>query len=262
MQEDGSGMADARIKARFIEPMLLQRTQRLSEGGVWSYELKLDGFRAVAFKTCGRVHLRSRNDKDFSGRYPAIAKALAAMPDETVIDGEVVALDSEGRPSFNALQNYESATLVYYVFDVMILAGEDVMSKPLGARRQLLQERVLANLGEPIRESPALDASLPDLISSVKAHGLEGLIAKRRDSRYESGERSGAWQKMRVNRAQPFVIAGYTLGAKNFDAIVFGSYDGGKLMYAGRTRSGFTPALRDQLLSSMRCCSAGRSTAS
>jgi ATP-dependent DNA ligase len=165
-------------------------------------------------------------------------------------------LDSTGRPSFNALQNYETATLIYYVFDVMILAGRDVMNEPLSARRQLLQERVLAKLGEPIRESPEMDAGLPDLISSVKAHGLEGLVAKRRDSRYESGERSGAWQKMRVNRGQPFVIGGYTLGAKNFDAIVFGYYDGGKLVYAGRTRSGFTPSSRDQLFKRFRMLAA------
>jgi ATP-dependent DNA ligase len=172
--------------------MLLERTEKLPQGGAWQYELKLDGFRAVAFKTDGRIHLRSRNDKDFNARYRAIVQAFAGIPDETVIDGEIVALDSAGRPSFNALQNYETATLIYYVFDVMILAGRDVMSEPLSARRQLLQEDVLARSGEPIRESPVLDASLPDLISSVKAHGLEGLVAKRRDSRYESGERSGA----------------------------------------------------------------------
>ena len=106
---------------------------------------------------------------------------------------------------------------------------------------------MLARLDEPIRESPELDASLPDLVRSVKAHGLEGLVAKRRDSRYEPGQRSGAWQKMRVNREQPLLIAGYTVGARNFDAIVFGYYDGGKLLYAGRTRSGFTPASREQL---------------
>jgi DNA ligase D-like protein (predicted ligase) len=241
------GETDIKIKARFIEPMLLEPAANLPQGQVWSYELKLDGFRAITFKTGGRVHLRSRNDKDFNVRYPAITQALAAMPDETVIDGEIVALDSAGRPSFNALQNYETATLIYYVFDVMILAGKDVMDEPLSVRRQLLQERVLAKLGEPIRESPELDASLPDLISSIKAHRLEGLVAKRRDSRYESGQRSGAWQKMRVNRGQPFVIAGYTLGARSFDAIIFGYYDGGKLMYAGRTRSGFTSASRDQL---------------
>jgi bifunctional non-homologous end joining protein LigD len=242
-------MSDRATKACFIEPMLLQRAEKLPEGSSWTYELKLDGFRALAIKNGGRIHLRSQNDKDFNARYPAIAQALTQMPDETVIDGEIVALDQSGRPSFNALQNgTASAPLIYYVFDVMVLAGEDLMKEPLAARRELLAEQVLAKLDEPIRESPTLEASLPNLISSVKAHGLEGLVAKRRDSRYEPGQRSGAWQKMRVNREQPLVISGYTVGTRNFDAILFGYYDGGKLMCAGRTRSGFTSASREQLV--------------
>ena len=242
-------MADPQTKAHFIEPMLLLRTNRLPEGAGWEYEVKLDGYRAIAFRSGGHVHLRSRNNKDFSGKYSGIVKALSSLPDETVIDGELVALDEASRPSFNALQNYGSSKgpLLYYVFDVLTIRGRDVMGEPLSSRRELLDREILPKLREPIRVSAVLDASLPDLIHAVKAQGLEGLVAKRKNSRYESGQRSGAWQKMRVNLGQEFVIAGYTRAPRAFDALVFGYYQHGKLLYAARTRNGFTPASRDEL---------------
>jgi bifunctional non-homologous end joining protein LigD len=244
----------AKVKPRFIEPMLLLRTEKLPEGPEWEYEIKLDGYRAVAFKTAGKPSLRSRNDNDFALRYPSIAKALAALPDDTAVDGEIVALDEEGKPSFNALQNYGSskADLIYYIFDVMVLSGKDVMGEPLAKRRELLEKKVLPKLDEPIRYSPALEASLSDLIQSVKAQGFEGLVAKRRDSKYQPGERTGAWQKMRVNQGQELVIAGYTPSSKNFDALVIGYYEDGKLMYAARTRNGFTPASRAELFKKLK----------
>jgi bifunctional non-homologous end joining protein LigD len=166
-----------------------------------------------------------------------------------VIEGEVVALDEAGRPSFNALQNVGSSNvrLAYYVFDVLTLAGRSLMQHPLSNRRDLLDSSVLPKLKEPIRESSQLKASVPDLIRTVRAHGLEGIVAKRLDSRYEPGRRSGAWQKMRIDAGQEFVIAGYTTSPKNFDALIFGYYEGDKLIYAGRTRNGFTPASRAQL---------------
>jgi bifunctional non-homologous end joining protein LigD len=200
------------------------------------------------------VRLRSRNDNDFTARYPAIAKALGALPDETVIDGEVVAIDESGRPSFNALQNHRSPAtpLIYYVFDVMVLAGTDVRAQPLTRRRELLEREILSRFADPIRYSPALDAGLRDLIRSVREQGLEGLVAKRLDSVYEAGQRSGAWQKMRINRSQEFVIGGYTVGGKTFDALVFGYYDGPRLLYVARTRNGFTPRLREELLKRLR----------
>jgi ATP-dependent DNA ligase len=215
--------------------MLLLRTERLPEGPDWLYEVKLDGYRALAVKSGGNVQLRSRNDNDFSMRYARLTKALDAMPDETVIDGEIVALDKDGKPSFNALQNYGSSSgpMLYYVFDVLILSGRDVMGETLDARRALLEKHVLAKLDEPIRYSPELQATLPDLIRSVKAQGLEGLVGKRRSSKYEPGLRSGAWQKMRTNQGQEFVIAGYTPSPKNFDALVIGYYEGGKLIVRG-----------------------------
>ena len=234
--------------------MLLQPKTELPTGSHWLYELKLDGYRAIAFKTGGRVYLRSRNDNDFSGRYPALVKALADLPDETIIDGEVVALDESGRPSFNALQSSgaSSKPSYYFVFDLMMLEAENLTGQPLERRRQLLQQKVLPRLKEPIRLSLELQADVADLVGSVKAQGLEGLVAKRRDSRYEPGQRSGAWQKMRVNHVSEFVIGGYTPSAKNFDALIFGHYDNGKPIYVARTRNGFTPLSRDQLFQRFR----------
>jgi DNA ligase D-like protein (predicted ligase) len=251
---DDQSVTARRTSASFIDPMLLLRTEMLAEGPNWIYELKLDGYRAVAFKTDGKVHLRSRNDNDFTVRYASIAKALAALPNETVIDGEVVAPDEEGRPSFSALQNYGSSSgpLLYYVFDVLMLAGRNVMGETLERRRDLLEQKILPRLKEPIRYSPELKASLSDLVASVKAQGFEGLVAKRRDSLYEPGQRSGAWQKMRVNQGQEFVIGGYTPTAKNFDALIFGYYQAGKLIYAARSRNGFTPASRAELFKKIK----------
>jgi DNA ligase D-like protein (predicted ligase) len=229
--------------------MLLLKTDSLPDDSRWLYELKLDGYRAIAFKRDGTVHLRSRNDNDFDVRYPGVVKALANMPNDTVIDGELVAFDEEGRPSFNALQNFGSAPapVVYYLFDIMVLAGRNIMREPLEKRRELLEKKVLPKLRGPVRYSAPLTATLPVLIESVKVHGLEGLVAKRCNSAYEPGLRTGAWMKMRVNRGQEFVIGGYTRGTKTFDALIFGYFDGDKLIDVARTRNGFTPVTRAQL---------------
>ncbi len=244
-----------RVKATFIEPMLLLSTGRLpNDQGTYEYGLKLDGYRAIAFKTSGKVFLRSRNNKDFSARYRAVVRALGGLPDDTVIDGEIVALDESGKPSFSLLASLASseASIHYYVFDVMVLNGRDIMREPLAIRRALLQQEVLPTLAEPLRYIEPLDAALPVLIQSVKAFGFEGLVAKRLDSPYEPGLRSGKWQKMRVNRGQEFVIGGYTIGSSTFDALIIGYYDGDRLIYVARIRSGFTPAARAQVFRKFR----------
>jgi len=121
------------------------------------------------------------------------------------------------------------------------------MGEPLWERRELLQRRILPNLAEPVRYYPPLEGNLADLIAAVRAYQFEGLVAKQLDSVYEPGLRSGAWQKMRINRGQEFVIGGYTPSPKNFDALIFGYYEGDRLLYVARTRNGFTPHSREQV---------------
>src|SRR5690348_17277345 len=130
--------------------MLLLRTEKLPEGPDWTYEIKLDGYRALAFKKAGKIHLRSRNDNDFNARYPGIVAALAPLPNDTVIDGEVVVLDGDGRPSFNTLQNYGSADalLHFYVFDPLVLKGGKVTKETL---RNYWESLPCRRLSEPIR---------------------------------------------------------------------------------------------------------------
>jgi hypothetical protein len=134
--------------ARFIEPMLLLRTDKLPEGDGWRYEVKFDGYRALAIKSGGSVRLRSRNDKDFTKRYPGVVAALCGLPDETVIDGEVVALDAAGKPAFQLLQN-GGTNVHFYAFDVLILSGKDVTDEPLVKRRELLENHVLPGIPAP-----------------------------------------------------------------------------------------------------------------
>jgi ATP-dependent DNA ligase len=126
------------------------------------------------------------------------------------------------------------------------------MDEPLTKRRELIETHILPKLADPIRYSPILEGTLKDLIHSVKTQGLEGLVAKRRESKYEPGLRSGAWQKMRVNQGQELVIAGHTPSPKNFDALVIGYYEGDDLKYAARTRNGFTPASRVELFKKLK----------
>jgi bifunctional non-homologous end joining protein LigD len=242
------------VTAHFIEPMTCLALAKLPTGSAWEYELKLDGYRAIAFKTRALVHLRSRNDKDFTQRYPALVRSLVPLPEETVVDGEIVALDDSGRPSFNLLQNYASReyTLVFYLFDLLILEGNDVRNEPREARRKLLSARVMPRLAEPVRFSETIQASASELLRAVREQGLEGVVAKRLDTSYQSGKRSGAWVKMRVNRGQELVIGGYVPMSDNFDSIVVGYYEGDQLIYVARIRNGFTPAARAALFKQFR----------
>jgi DNA ligase D-like protein (predicted ligase) len=238
--------ARARQPARFVEPMQSLAVAKLPEGPNWEYQIKFDGYRALGIKSGSRVRLVSRNGNDFSARFPSIVNALSKLPEDTVVDGEIVALDETGRPSFNVLQNYNHAAtpLHFYVFDLLHLAGINLRDRPLDERRELLRAKVMPRMQGHVLFSETLQATAAEIVAAVKKQGLEGVIAKRRDSLYEPGRRSGAWVKMRINKGIELVIGGYVPTGKNFDSLIVGYYERNDLIYVARVRNGFVPALR------------------
>jgi ATP-dependent DNA ligase len=197
-----------RVKtARFIQPMECLPVERMPEGDAWTYELKLDGYRLVGVRVGSRVALYSRRGTDLSRRFECVTAALATLPDETVIDGELVALDEQGKPNFNLLQNFRSAEshVMLYAFDVLVRRGEDLTKQTLSERRKILESTIRPN--DHLGVSQVSNQTASEMLAFVKSHGLEGIIAKRADSVYEPGRRSGVWVKRRINLSQEFVIA-------------------------------------------------------
>src|SRR5947209_13808789 len=234
-------------KPRFVEPMKARLVDDPPAHGQWLYELKFDGIRAIAVKNGDQVSLTSRNANKLDGRFPEIPDAVEKLPvDECVIDGEVVALDEEGRSSFQLLQALEmegrKAPLRFYVFDLLQLDGKSLIQLAVEQRKRLLA-KICDGIGDPIRYSGEISGDVKTLLAEVKRRGLEGLIGKRRNSVYEPGRRSGAWIKLKCVNEQEFVIGGYTPPAgsrKYFGAILVGYYEIGKLRFAGKVGSGFT----------------------
>jgi DNA ligase D-like protein (predicted ligase) len=236
----------AKRRAEFIEPMECAPVTKLpADSPQWFYEIKLDGYRAIAVKS-GGAKLFSRRRKPFA-QYPQIIEALATIPEGTVLDGEIVALDDEGRPNFNLLQHSrtEGRRVCYFVFDLPICENRDLTELPLTERRELLSRFV--ELSPRIRMLDQFEASAADIIAAVRKQKLEGVVAKRKDSRYESGRRSGSWIKYRVNHGQEFVIGGYMPGPHGFDSLIVGYYRGKDLVYVARVRNGFVPMQRRQI---------------
>jgi len=226
---------------------------RLPEGAPCIWEIKLDGYRALAVKSPTGVTLFSRNRKSLNRQFPYIVEALADLPEGTVVDGEVVAIDDSGRPNFNLLQNFraEAARIQYYVFDLLCWKDRDLTRLPLIERRMLLNALLVVN-DKRIRIADYVEAAPRDLLAAVREQGLEGIVGKQKDSEYQPGKRSGAWIKYRVNRGQEFVIGGYFPGPHGFDSLIVGYYDGDKLTYVARTRNGFVPASRRQVFSKLK----------
>jgi bifunctional non-homologous end joining protein LigD len=240
-----SGLSKA--KPNFIEPMKPRLVETPPTAGDWLYELKFDGIRAIAIKSGEKVNLLSRNKNELRARFPEIAEAVKKVSiHECVIDGEVVALDEEGRSSFQLLQAHEmegrKAPICYYVFDLMQLEGRSLIRLPLTQRKEILA-KICETVGDPIRFSGEIGSNASKLLAEVKRRGLEGIVGKLRDSVYEPGRRSGAWIKLKCGNEQEFVIGGYTPpggSRKYFGAILVGYYKDKKLLFAGKVGSGFT----------------------
>lgn len=235
--------------------MAAQPVKALPEGSEWLYELKLDGYRALLLKHGQEIRILSRNEKDLTPMYPGIAAAgLQLHAEQAVVDGEIVALAEDGRPSFQALQHRGSHPrhlIVFYAFDLLHLNGRGLLHEPLRARRAQLPE--LIGNAATLRLSRDLPGRAADVIRALRAAGLEGVVAKRRDSTYQPGERSGDWVKLKLEQQQEFVIGGYRPeGSAGVDALLVGYYQAGALQFAGKVRAGFTPHIRRELVDKLR----------
>jgi DNA ligase D-like protein (predicted ligase) len=240
-------------KAEFIEPMECAPVTKLLDGPERVYEIKLDGYRAIAVKSNSSVNLFSRRHKSFNHQYPHLVEALAELPEGTVVDGEVVALDDSGRPNFNLLAQFRSGAsrIHYFIFDLLVCNDHDLTKLPLSERRETMKS-VLKLRSPQIRIAEQFEVSASDMLAAVRQQQLEGVIGKRKDSLYEAGKRSGAWVKCRANRGQELVIGGYTPGPHGLDSLIVGYYQGKDLIYVARVRNGFVPASRRQVFDRIR----------
>jgi bifunctional non-homologous end joining protein LigD len=243
-----------RASSARYRPMLATLAEDVPHEKGWLFEVKFDGFRALAY-VHGDVRLESRNGNDLTERFRTVAQALprAVRSPDCVLDGEVCALDEQGRSSFSEMQR-GSGRLVYYVFDLLEADGERLVDLPLSERRKRL-EKLVDRRNQTVRLSETF-ADGEALLQAATKQGLEGVVAKRADSRYAQGRRTRDWLKVKTHGRQEFVIAGYTRGqgrrARSFGSLVLGVHRGGELVYAGNCGTGFTQRDIDELLDKLR----------
>ena len=237
--------------------MQCKAVDHLPEGKDWVYELKFDGYRAIAIKQGTSVKLISRNAKPLNSRYPEVVDELKEIPlGSFVMDGEVVALDENGLPSFQLLQNLgpksPNRQLSYFAFDILNLDGKKLRNVPLEKRKEILKN--ILPQQSLIRYSASLETDPETLTREVRRLGMEGVIAKKRTSLYEAGQRSGSWVKFKINREQEFVIGGYRPSgiSGDFELLIVGYFDGKKLNYAAKIKSGFTPHIKREICARMQ----------
>jgi bifunctional non-homologous end joining protein LigD len=261
--------SDRRTFPTRLAPMLARAGLLPARDSGWAYEFKWDGVRAISYVAGGQVRAVSRGDKDLTIEFPELAAVVAALGARSaILDGELVAFDDAGRPDFGRLQHRlnltssaviarraEEFAVTYLVFDLLGLDDELLVDHPYDDRRSRLESLSLS--GDSVTVPPAFrDAQGADVLAAARRGGLEGVVAKRRDSRYRPGERSPDWVKVKLIRTQEVVIGGWTDGqgerADSFGALVVGVYEEGRLRYAGKVGSGFDTAGRRELLAALR----------
>ncbi len=226
-----------------IKPMLATLVKEPFDNAEWIFEVKWDGYRAIAEIRDGDVSLYSRNNISLNRKFFPIADSLRKFGFEAVLDGEIVVVDDEGRPDFQMLQNYQKSAkghLIYYVFDLLYLHGHDLTNLPLLSRKELL-EKILPSSGN-VRFSSHISKEGVLFFNAVKEKGLEGIIAKHSQSAYRMGRRSRKWLKMKTRLTQDCVIAGFTQPRgrrKYFGSLVLGVFEGDELIYIGHSGGGF-----------------------
>lgn len=240
---------------RFIHPMAARLHQGAFDDKDWVFEIKWDGYRAIAEINQGNVKLYSRNGLDFSADYATIYEALKKLNIHAVLDGEIVAFDEKGNPDFQQLQNAKNTktNLVYHVFDLLYLDGKSVEQLPLLKRKQLLQQ--LLPEATFIKYADHVSGSGKDFFAVMQERGLEGMMAKRANSIYEEGKRSNDWLKIKHVQTDEAIICGYTepKGArKYFGALLLGMYRQGKLSYIGHAGTGFDAETLKSLYDTMQ----------
>lgn len=240
-----------------IAPQLVRLAVRPSSSDIWQYEMKFDGFRIMVRIDGPEVRFFTRNGHDWTARLPELQRAFERQPlTHAWLDAEAVVLDDSGMPCFSLLEKAfdrrRTKDIVLYVFDLLYLDGWDLRSAILDERRRILAERLTPS--EAVRLSETLDAPAKDLFASACAMGLEGIVGKRRDSKYTS-TRDGSWIKLKCMKTSRFVVGGYRIGERAtaespISALLLGQYEpDGSLRYAGRVGTGFTAkAARDMRL--------------
>ncbi|HET9825563.1 MAG TPA: DNA ligase D, partial [Chitinophagaceae bacterium] len=228
----------------------------LDEQG-WLYEIKWDGYRAIAYMNQGKVDIRSRNNKSFNEKFYPVYQALKEWKINAVLDGEIVVLNEEGVPDFSDLQLWRSEAdgqLAFYVFDLLWLEGYDVMNLPLEERHELLEAIIPPGNGI-IKISEQFDTSGKDFFSLAEQLGLEGIFAKRSGSIYTPGFRSKDWLKIKTEKRQEFVIGGYTRNentSKFFSALLVGLYEDGKFHFVTPVGTGFNTAMQKDIIQKLK----------